>query len=100
MDFSFGSITNSDAGGCSLGALDCIFDARATRERDAHPTILEGRRLGENPQVDGKAGRAKRQRLGYALIGNNLAFLLRQNDRRGGRSDQLDRRDRKLTARR
>ena len=35
-----GPITNLDARGCSLGALDRIFDVFAARERDAHAAVL------------------------------------------------------------
>ena len=81
-------------GGCSLGAFDRILGVVAAGQRDAHPPVLERLGLGEDAQVNRIARRAERERFGDAVVGDGFAFLGREDDRRGRRARQLDRRDR------
>src|SRR3982750_1009407 len=89
-----GSITNFDARGCSLGAMDGVFHLFATSERDAHATILECFRFREDTQIHRLARRTERKGFVDAFIRDGVALLGSEDDRRCRGSKQLDRRDR------
>ena len=82
-------ITNVDARGCSLGAIDRILGVLAAGERDAHPAVLERLRLGEDPQVD-RVCRGAPSASASAMPSNGevVALPVGEDHGRGGRADR------------
>src|SRR5581483_727481 len=89
------AITNLDARGCRLRALDRFFSIFSPSEGDAHPAVLESDRLRENSEVDGPPRGSQRERFGYSFIGESIRFAIGKDHRRCGRTNLFDRRDRK-----
>src|SRR5690242_12831179 len=85
------AVTNADARGCSLGALDGLVGRLAARQGHAHPAMAEGPGLGEDAQVDGAARRSRRKRFEHAFVGEILAIAVGHDDGRSRGANELDR---------
>src|SRR6476660_5149514 len=88
-------ITNLDASGCTLGAIDRVLGTVAAGKCDSHAAILERFWLGEDPKIDRIARRADGKRFGDAVIVEAVAFPVAEDHRRSRGADKLDRWDRK-----
>src|SRR5690348_8671468 len=84
------AVTNVDARGCSLCAIDRLLGAFRARQGNSHAPVPERVRLGKNSKVDGLPRSADRQRLLDSLVKEGIALAIGEDHCRGGRADQLN----------
>src|SRR5512142_1665246 len=81
-------ITNADARGCGLGAVDGFFCAVAARKGDSHAPVPKRVRLGKDPQVNRSSRGAEGKRVGNAFEGKVVALLICKNHSGGRGTDE------------